>query len=76
MAFTVGCNSEECTKGGHLSERERGEVVVEMKRGREGNLSGSYTNISFTRRIYEEKTVPRVDHRLGENSTKCLHNPL
>jgi hypothetical protein len=42
----------------------------------ERNRSGSYTNTPFARRIYEEKTAVRVDHRLGENSSKCLHNPL
>ena len=64
MAFAVGCDSEESAKGGHLEEkageRERW-WWKRRKRGRE-NVSGSYTNIPLTQRIYEEKTVSRVDH--------------
>lgn len=76
MAFAVGCDSEESAKGGHLGERrgEREMVVERRKRGRE-NLSGSYTNITLTRRIYEEKTVSRVDHdwqRVRSNASTIL----
>lgn len=35
---------------------------METKEGRERKPSGSYTNITLARRIYEEKTVSRVDH--------------
>ena len=75
VAFAVGRDSEESAKGRHR-ESKREMMVVEMKREEERTRSGSYTNISLTQRIYEEKRASRVDHRLGENSSKCLHNPL
>jgi hypothetical protein len=48
-------------EGERERERKRDGGGDEEKRGRE-NLPGSYTNITLARRIYEEKTVSRVDH--------------
>ena len=55
------------------------EMVLEAKRGgrkRERPLWFLYEHFLYPACMYEEKTALMVDHRLGENSFKCLHNPL
>jgi hypothetical protein len=49
-------------------------MVVETKReGRKRNHPDSYTNIPFTRRIYEEKTVSITDwERIRPNASTVL----